>query len=153
MKNQLVVSTFWAMVLVIGTIISPVIVALINKICDAVIQLNKEKTVRQNDYNSHRRKLFEDYLNNLAEASRHKNQDRQNIKLINSYYVLLPYMPPKISESFQRYSMHVANGEKPSPESLRDFQVIITFIKQSLDPQQRKLKYSKWRKKWIWKRQ
>ena len=67
------------------------------------------------------------------------------------YYMLLPYLPDYMSESFKRQTLAAANGEHTA-QFTADFQAVIIHIKELLDPQGRKLIYSTKDKKWIWKR-
>lgn len=152
MENKIVVSSFWATVLVIGTLLSPIITILINRGFDLIAKHINNKHERFVEFNSRRRELFERYLQALADAARATTpEERKNLKLMDYYYMLLPYLPDYMAESFYRYTLSAANGEKTS-QSRADFQTVIIHIKELLDPQGRKLMYSKRNKKWIWKR-
>ena len=152
MQNKIVVSSFWATVLVIGTLLSPIITILINRVLDLIAKHINNKQKRFEEYNSRRRELLEQYLKSLADAARAETvEERKNLKIMDLYYLLLPYLPDRMTEVFQRYTLAAANGEN-TMQSRSDFQTVIIFIKELLDPQGRKLMYSTRDKKWIWKR-
>ena len=149
MKDQIVVSATWAMILVLGTVLSPVLVALINRLFDVVMAIIKAKQEKQKEYNNHIRALYEDFLTNAAEASRNK-KDRVNLKLIDSYYLLLPYIPSRLADDLHTFVFDFANKTYSQKDRIA-FTNIILEIKKSLDPQQRTPKWSKWRKEWRYK--
>lgn len=152
MQDKIVVSSFWAAVLVTGTLLSPIITILINRGFDLIAKHLNNKHEKITEFNSRRRQLFEQYLQALADASRATTgEERKNLKLMDYYYMLLPYLPDYMTEVFYRYTTSAANGER-TPQSQADFQVVIIHIKELLDPQGRRLIYSKRDKKWIWKR-
>lgn len=152
MQDKIVVSSFWATVLVIGTLLSPIVTIILNRIFDLIAKHLKNKHERFTMYNNRRRELLEQYLQSLADAERATTaEERKNLKLMDIYYVLLPYLPDEMAEPFLRYTLSAANGKHDKQSDL-DFQMIIIRIKELLDPQERKLMYSKRNKKWIWKR-
>ena len=110
------------------------------------------KHERISEFSNRRRRLFEQYLQALADAARaNTTEERKNLKVMDIYYMLLPYLPDYMSESFKRYTLAAANGEHTA-QFTADFQAVIIHIKELLDPQGRKLIYSTKDKKWIWKR-
>lgn len=130
MKNQIVVNATWAMILVLGTVLSPIVVALVNRLFDIWLSSIKAKQEREKAYNEHLRSLYEDFLTNAAEASRNKD-DRANLKLIDSYYLLLPYIPLSLANDLHRFVFDFANKEY-SKDDMRAFTNIILEIKRSL---------------------
>lgn len=152
MQDKIVVSSFWATVLVIGTLLSPIVTIILNRIFDLVAKRLNNQHERYESYNSRRRELLEQYLVGLVEAERAETpEERKNLKLIEVSYLLIPYLPNYMQETFQRYALEAAN-RKHDAKSNADFQIVIIYIKELLDPQGRKLRYSKRDKKWIWKR-
>lgn len=139
MKSQIVVSTFWAMFLVIGTVASPIIVAIINKIADVILYHDRLKQERYAGYMNRKRELFDSYLRQLA--MNEKDEGRVYDKpLVEAYYALIPYLTPREANIFQVYTLKSANHEKPSKSDTQLFNEIILIIKQSLNPQQYKYK-------------
>ncbi|MGI1803726.1 hypothetical protein ACRPK0_09000 [Limosilactobacillus reuteri] len=152
MQDKIVVSSFWATVLVVGTLLSPIVTILINRGFDLIAKHLNNKHERFVEFNTRRRQLFEQYLQALADAARATTpEERKNLKLMDLYYMLLPYLPDNMAESFNKCTLAAANGEN-TVQSQADFQTVIIHIKELLDPQGRKLIYSKQDKKWIWKR-
>ena len=136
MKDQIVVNATWAMILVLGTVLSPVAVALVNRLFDIWLSSIKAKQEREKAYNEHLRDLYEDFLINAAEASRNKD-DRVNLKLIDSYYLLLPYIPLDLANDLYKFVFDFAN-KKYSQDDMKAFTKIILEIKKSLSLCKRK---------------
>lgn len=136
MKDQIVVNATWAMILVLGTVLSPIAVALVNRLFDIWLSSIKAKQEREKAYNEHLRDLYEDFLINAAEASRNKD-DRVNLKLIDSYYLLLPYIPLDLANDLYKFVFDFAN-KKYSQDDMKAFTKIILEIKKSLSLCKRK---------------
>lgn len=152
MQDKIVVSSFWATVLVIGTLLSPIVTIILNRIFDLVAKRLNNQHERYESYNSRKRELLEQYLVGLVEAERAETpEERKNLKLIEVSYLLIPYLPNYMQETFQRYALEAAN-RKHDAKSNADFQTVTIFIKELLDPRGRRWIYSTKHKKWIWKR-
>lgn len=138
MKDQIVVNATWAMILVLGTVLSPIAVALINRGFDIWMSYIKSKQAQEKEYSEHIRKLYEDFLINAAETSRNKD-DRVNLKLIDSYYLLLPYIPAELSNDLRKFVFDFANKEY-SKDDAKAFTNVLIELKKSLVPHKRKRK-------------
>ncbi|WP_288638870.1 hypothetical protein [uncultured Lentilactobacillus sp.] len=150
MQDQIVVSAFWAMVLVIGSIVSPIVVALINRCMDIHKEKIRLQQRRYDEFIAHERELIEQYLRGLIAVQKSSGND-EDVKLLESLYALIPYISSGFYNQLQKYTLHVINGDKVTKEDLLTFSTIGTIFTQALDPQRRKWKWSKWRKKWTYK--
>lgn len=150
MPSQLVVSTKWTIVLVVGTILSPIVVALINRGFDCMLQRQRMIQERFNKYYARQAELFDAYLRQTAVVSSERTPENELI-LVENYNALLPYLSPNIAKSLETYTLDLANGKKLTAKDKAAFNTFMYQFKQSLDPQQRKLKWSKWHKEWRYK--
>lgn len=150
LPNQLVVSTKWTIVLVIGTVLSPIVVALINQAFSCMFQKQRMIQARFDKYYSHEAELFDAYLRQTIVVERERT-DENCLLLLEYYSALLPYLPSSASDALKTYTLHLVNGKKTTAQDVAAYNTFLIHFTQALDPQQRKLKWSKWRKKWTYK--
>ncbi|MDE6949131.1 MAG: hypothetical protein K2O90_06510 [Limosilactobacillus sp.] len=121
------------MILVLGTVLSPIIVALINRGFDVWLSSIHEKQTARKEYYQHKLQIFEQYLHDVAEASR-GTVKHENLKIVDSYYLMLPYISTDTANALNKFTIDLANGKKLNEKDLLYFNQLLFEIKRELKP-------------------
>lgn len=117
-------------------LISPIATTLINNSHESKMKQIEQKQQMYQLNTIHKRELCEEYLKLLADSAR--GVPNGSLKLMEKYYVLLPYIPQKFGKTFGDFTLKMANIHLDNKPLTTDDSIalteIINIIREQIEP-------------------